>query len=437
MNRDWLGSYANYAHEYGDVVSYRIGPFRMALISEPRLIEQVVVGQAHKLKKSGIQQLIHPLIGDGIFLSEGDAWKRQRRLVSPPFHRQRIAMYGDLMVKSARAMLDEYREGELRDIYRDTTKLALTIVSTTLFDADLHGSMPEVERVLADAMEALSSRLDTPLPLPNWVPTPALRRLKRARERLDRVIDAFIEQRRRSDGSGKDLLSLLLAARDADTGGQLTARQVRDEAVTIFVAGFETTAIAMAWAFWLLARHPDVAARLRSEITSVLQGRLPTSDDLPRLGLLDGVVHEALRLYPPAWVFARDVLEDVQVGGYVIPKGWSVEFSQWVTHRDPRLWQEPHRFVPTRWENDLASKLPRFAYFPFGGGHRVCIGNAFAMMEIALVIATVLPRVNFEAIDPADVVPEPGFTLRPKQGVPLRVVGLRSSSVVPEVASAS
>ena len=419
LNRDWLGAYTKYAREYGDVVSYRVGPFRTALLFHPTLIEQAIVTHAAKLRKSPIQHLVQPLIGDGIFLSEGDPWKRQRRLVSPPFHRQRIGMYGDCMVRTTQAVVSEFKAGETRDIDKDVMRLVLRIVGRTLFGAEVSDKLANVEKALGEAAEALSARLDSGLPLPNWIPTPALRRLRAARRELDALIDHFIAQRRES--SSTDLLSLLLAARDADNGSGLTDRQVRDEAVTIFAAGFETTAIALAWSFWLLAHHPDVASRLRSELDQVLSGRLPTSDDLPRLKFVECVVHETLRLYPPAWTFARQALEDLELGGYRIPKGWGVEVSQWVTHRDPRFWDKPERFDPSRWEDDLVNKLPRFAFFPFGGGPRICIGNAFAMMEATLVIATIAPRVILEPVDGEVVVPEPGFALRPKPGMRLRV----------------
>jgi cytochrome P450 len=423
LNRDWLGCYTKYARQYGDVVSYRIGPFRTALISHPTLIEKVLVTHAAKLRKSPIQHLIRPLVGDGIFLSEGEPWKRQRRLTSPPFHRQRIGIYGDRMARHAGAVVAEFAEGQTRDIYQDMTCLALRIVSNTLFDVEVGGKLADVERVLARAMQALSSRLDSPLPLPNWVPTPALFGLRKARRELDSLIDDFIAQRRGS-ATGNDLLSLLLAARDSEGGSGLTHQQVRDEAITLFVAGFETTAIALAWTFWLLAHHAEIASCLRSELDAVLGGRLPTSEDLPKLKYLESVVLESLRLYPPAWVFARQTLEEIEVGGFRIPKGWGVEVSQWVTQRDPRFWDQPEKFDPSRWRDGLLSRLPRFAYFPFGGGPRTCIGNAFATMEAMLVVAAVSSRAVLEPVDGASVVPEPGFTLRPKPGVHLRVARL-------------
>lgn len=416
LNRDWLGTYAQYARQYGDVVSYRIGPFRSALVSHPALIEHLLVDRAASLRKSPIQRLIQPLVGEGIFLREGDSWKRQRRLVSPPFHRQRIARYGEAMIGIAERIAEEMRPGETRDIHRDTTRLALRIVSATLFGTDTDRGTAEVEAVLARAMRALTARLDTVFPLPNWMPTPSILGLRAARRDLDALIDDFITKRRSRSESATDLISLLLATRDADTNRGLTDREVRDEAVTIFVAGFETTAITLAWAFWLLAHHPEAASRLAVELHHVLAGRSLGADDLPRLKFTESIVLETLRLYPPAWLIARQTTEDVEVGDFCIPKGWNVEFSQWVTHRDPRFFERPEAFEPERWLTGLAARLPRFAYFPFGGGPRVCIGSSFAMMEAISAIAVFASRWTFEPDDSTTVKPDPGFTLRPAPG---------------------
>jgi cytochrome P450 len=433
MSRDWLAAYTAYARQFGDVVAYRIGSFKYALVSEPALIEQVLVANADRLKKPAIQRLIHPLLGDGLLLNEGEPWKRQRRLLSPMFHRQRVAQYGDLIARLAASLCAEFNDDEVRDIHKDMTRLTLRVVALAMFGTDIGTTVQEVERVLSRAMEALSARLDTPLPLPNWIPTRGVRRLREARRRLDMLIARFIDERRRSGEVAKpDLLSVLLSVRDAETGQGLSDVQVHDEAATIFVAGFETTAITLSWAFWLLANHPHANARLASELKEVLGGRAPTSDDLPRLRFADCVIRETMRLYPPAWLIAREVTRDLEVGAYRIPKGWTVEVSPWVTHRDPRFWQEPDAFIPERWENGLHERLPRFAYFPFGGGPRVCIGNAFAMLEAILVLSVVGQECCFEPIN-ATPRPEAGFTLRPSPGIPLRV---RRANVRPLVAQA-
>jgi cytochrome P450 len=421
MSRDWLAAYGDYARRYGDVVSYRIGPFRSALVNEPSLIEELLLSRADCLKKPSIQRLTHPLIGDGLFLNEGESWKRRRRLLSPPFHRQRVAAYGATMVEIADRVAAEFRDGELRDLYRDMMCLTLRVVGAVLFAAELESRAAEVERVLSKAMEALSARLDTPVPLPNWIPSRGVRRLRHARRNLDRLIQSFVDERRSTADSRVDLLSVLLSVRDAESGRRLNDRQIHDEAATLFVAGFETTAITLSWAFWLLAHHPTASSRLRTELADVLGKRLPTSDDLPHLKFTECVVRETMRLYPPAWLIAREVTHELEVGPFRIPKGWTVEVSQWLMHRDSRFWNQPDRFIPERWENGLAERLPRFAYFPFGGGPRTCIGGAFAMLEAVLVLATIARRFAFEPAEGHAVKPDPGFTLRPSPGVSLRV----------------
>jgi cytochrome P450 len=427
ITADWLGTMTRYAREYGDAYSYRMGPMRAVMVSDPALIEEVLAPKKPIFKKSSIQHLIRPLGGAGIFLSEGEFWKRQRRLVSPPFHRQQLATYAEAMVAITERISSKLEDGETRDVFQDTTQLALEVVARILFDADVNADAADVGRALTRAMEALSVRLHSAVPLPEWVPTPAMRKLRAAVRELDAVVYGFIA-RRRAEGGGRprDLLTLLLQARDESDGRGMTDEQVRDEAMTLFIAGFETTAITLAWALWLLAGHPEAAARLRTEVDTVLEGRAPTAQDLPRLPFTDAVVKETLRLYPPAWALPREVLEDFEIGGYRVPKGWMVGASQWVTHRDPRFWERPDEFDPARWESERVKRLPRYAYFPFGGGPRVCIGNAFATMEAVIVIAMLASRFDFETVDGHRPVPHPGFTLRPDPGVVLRVRRVRA-----------
>jgi cytochrome P450 len=420
MSRDWLGAYTRYARVFGDVVSYRVGPFRNVLVSDPAMIEQLLVSRSSELRKSPIQQLVRPLIGNGTFLLEGEPWKKRRRMVSPPFHRQTIALYAGTIVRLTSELVAQFKDGQVRDIYRDMTRLALQIVSRTLFDSDVGGVLVEVEPALERAAAALTSRLDAKFPLPNWVPTPAVLRLRAARRDLDGLIDRFVARRRADPRQGRDLISLLLATRDAESGLPLTTEQIRDEAVTIFIAGFETTAISLTWMLWLLAKHPVFMARLKAQVDTVLGGRLPTVDDVGRMSMAENIVLETMRLYPPAWIIGRQAASDLEVGGYRVPKGWGIEFSQWVVHRDPRWWSAPDDFDPDRWMDGLSDRLPRFAYFPFGGGSRVCIGNAFAKMEILLVLATMASEISFEQVGAASVTPEPGFTLRPATPIFLR-----------------
>ena len=420
MKQDWLAAYTRYARNHGNVVAYRIGPVRCALITDPELIADLLLRSGKRLKKSSAEQMLRPLVGNGIFLSEGAKWVQQRRLVAPPFHRDAVRVYATTMVEVANNHMTSFAANETRDFYRDAKQIGIRIVSSTLFGAEILQDSRRVEEIFTEAGEAISARLDSALPLPGWVPTKAVRRIRMARAEIDRLIDEVVAQRSKdSDPAARtDLISLLMSARTSEKGE--ADAQLKDEAATLFLAGFETTAITIAWAIWLIATHPTVAAHVRAELDGVLAGRSPTADDLPRLTYLEQVVFETMRLYPPAWLFAREAIEDLEVGGYRIPKGWSVEFSQWVMHRDPRFWERPEEFLPERWADGLASRLPRFVYFPFGAGSRICIGAAFAKMEAMLVLAAVLFQFDVQP-DGVDVTPDPGFILRPSPGVPLKL----------------
>jgi len=418
---DRLAALPRLQREYGDVVGFRLGPMRACLVSAPPLIEEVLQTRAKSFHKGAVSQLVRPTTGNGILLSEGDFWKRQRRMVQPPMHKARIAGYASTMVQIAERISDGFTDGEVRDLYEDMTRIGLAIAARTLFDVDVEGEAASFGDALKEMMSAIKARIDAAVPLPDWVPTPTMRRLKRSGKRLDKVLyDAIALRRAQPKSDREDLLSLLLAARDEDDGQGMTDQQLRDEAMTLFLAGFETSAINLGWVLHLVATHPDVADKLYAEIKSVLGDRPATGEDVPKLEYVDRVIKEAMRLFPPAWVTDRLALEDLELGGYTIKKGTDVWISPWVMHRDPRFWERPEVFDPDRWTADLAKKLPKFVYFPFGGGPRVCIGNAFAMMEVVLVTATVLRKFRL-APDGAAPSPEPGFTLRPVPGVRLKL----------------
>jgi cytochrome P450 len=421
MMADRLAAVTRWARDHGDVVRLRLGPLRAALVSKPELIEEVLVTRAKSFHKGVNEQLVRPTAGNGIFLSEGDYWKRQRRMVSPPMHKARVAGYGDTMVRIAELVSSRWQDGEERDFYEEMTRIGLAIAAKTLFDADVEGEAAHFGAVLREVMSSVKARIDSPVPLPDWIPTPTMRRLKRGRRNLDKLLTDAIAQRRAAGAPEReDLLSLLLAARDEDDGQGMSDEQLRDEAITLFVAGFETSAINLSWILHLISRHPKVADKLHAEV-SAFDHTLGAAD-MPKLKYVEHVVNEAMRLYPPAWIMDRIALEDLELGGFHIAKGTDVWVSPWVMHRDPRFWERPLEFDPDRWQNDLAKKLPKFVYFPFGGGPRVCIGNAFAMMEVVLVVATLARRFRFQAVGGKDPVPEPGFTLRPSPGVYLRAV---------------
>jgi cytochrome P450 len=414
-SRDPLGYMPKLVRDYGDIVTMRYYNFRVYFVSHPDYIEQVLVTHNRKFIKGRILRKNKQLFGNGLLTSEGDFWLRQRRLAQPAFHRTRVASYADTMVRYAERLQAEWKGGEERDIHADMMRLTLQIVAKTLFDADVDREARKVGLALEAIME-LNSDFRKLILTPKWLPTPRNIRATIATRRLDKIIFRFIEERRVSGKDSGDLLSMLLAARD-DDGSRMTDRQLRDEAITIFLAGHETTANALSWTWMLLSQNPAVEAKLHAELDAVLARRTPALDDLPSLRYTGHVITESMRLYPPAWGMARIAIEDVEIGGYPIPKGCGVSLAQWVVHRDPRWFDAPEEFRPERWDGDLMKRLPRFAYFPFGGGPRQCIGNNFAVMEATLLLATIAQRFRIRLVEGRPLVPMPSITLRPRSGV--------------------
>jgi cytochrome P450 len=422
----WRGSFFQYSrdpltflpeaiHTYGDVIGLRFLKFRIYFLNHPDMIEDLLVTQARKFEKGRVLKANKRLFGKGLLTSEGDFWLRQRRLAQPAFHRSRINSYAEAMVQYADSLVKTWKDGELRDIHVEMMGLTLQIVGKTLFGVEVTGEVQEVGHALEALME-LNSDFRRLMLVPGWMPTLTNIRAELAIRRLDKIIYKIIKQRRGSGEDRGDLLSMLLQAQDED-GSHMSDTQLRDEALTIFLAGHETTAVTLSWTWWLLAQHPEVEAKLHRELDSVLNGRTPTLDDLPSLRYTDRVITESMRLYPPAWGMARMAVEDTELAGYKIRKGSGVTVSQWAVHRDPRWFDEPLEFRPERWEGDLAKRLPRFAYFPFGGGPRQCIGNTFALMETALVLATIAQQFRFNIVPEHPVVPIASITLRPRYGI--------------------
>jgi len=420
--RDQLGFYAACAREYGDVVPVRFGPRRGLLLYHPDAIEEVLVTRNRDFIKSPGVRLLSRLLGKGLLLSEGTTWLRQRRLMQPAFHRQRVAVYGEVMTSLTVRRLADWRDGDVLDAHAEMMALTQAIVAKTLFDADVSDesyAIAEASNVLG---EDFGKRLGSLLQLlPDWVPTPANLRRGRAIRRLDEVVYRMIAARRLRREDRGDLLTMLLNAQDADDGSRMTARQVRDEVMTLFLAGHETTAMALSWTWYLLSRHPEVDARLADELRSVLGGRLPSVADLPKLTYTEMIVNESMRLYPPAYGIAREAVNPSEVAGYPIAPGLIVIMPTWVVQRDGRWFDEPEVFRPERWADGLASRLPRFAYFPFGGGPRQCIGNAFALMEAALILAAIAQRFRLTLEPGQRVTPTPYVTLRPEPGLRMRL----------------
>jgi cytochrome P450 len=421
LGRDQLGFYASCARQYGDVVVTRLGPYRAWMVYHPDTIEELLVTRARDFVKSPGVRLLRPLLGEGLLLSEGDFWLRQRRLAQPAFHRQRVAAYGEVMAAFAERHVTGWTDGAVVDVHAEMMALTQAIVGKTLFDADVSGDAHDAAQAAKILAEDFGARLTRIRLLPFWVPTPSNVKARRAIRRLDAIVHRIIAARRASGEDRGDLLSMLVHAQDADDGTRMTARQLRDEVMTIFLAGHETTAVALSWTWYLLAQHADVEARLAAELRKRLGGRAPTVADLPRLTYVDQIVAESMRLFPPAYGLGRQAVKPTELAGHRIARGDIVIAPTWVVHRDPRWFDKPEEFRPERWADDLARRLPRFAYFPFGGGPRQCIGNTFALMEATLIVAAIAQRVRLSLLPGQRITPTPYVTLRPEPDIRMRV----------------
>ena len=430
-SRDSTRKLERWARDYGDIVFYRFLDFHAYVLFHPQHIEQVLLGKTGDFVKGMTSRANPELFGNGLLTSDGEFWRRQRRLSNPAFHRQSLARYAEITTEEATRMLEPWKSGETRNIHNDMMNVTLRIVLRSLFGTELEKHM----RIIEPALEAImvSSSGFNSIAFYMRIPTPTRKQHFLAVDKLNEVVYALIARGRErlastqlptsngdslssTPGSAKDLLTLLLTARD-DDGNSMSDQQLRDEVITLLLAGHETTALNLSWAWYLLAQHPQIEEKLHSELDAVLAGRLPTAGDLPKLRYTDKVIRETLRLYPPAWRIFRRSQEQFQVGEYVIPAGSNIVMSQWVTHRDPRWFSEPTQFNPDRWNDEVAAKLPRFAYFPFGGGPRVCIGAGFAMMEAVLLLATIAQRYRMRLVSHQRVEPLASITLRPKNGI--------------------
>jgi len=407
----------------GDVSQIIIGPQPVALLSHPDDIQTMLVTRQRSFVKGRALEVTKVLLGEGLLTSEGEQHLRQRRLIQPAFHRDRLTGYGAAMTELADRQQRSWKPDELLDVHEQMMRVTLAIAGRTLFDADVEGDAHDV----AEALE-LSLRMFNRAILPmgmlfEFAPIPWVRELHRARRRMDALIHRLIQERRTEGRDRGDLLSMLINARDEE-GDQtgMSDRQLRDELITLMLAAHETTANALTWTWYLLSQHPEVEATLHAELDRVLGGQLPTPADLPALTYTRQVLAESMRLFPPAWAVERRAIEDVEIGGYTIAKGTVVLACQYFVHRDPRWWPEPERFIPERWTEPTADRpRPKFAYFPFGAGTRICIGEHFAWMEGMLVLASIAQRwrLRYEATTPP--IPEPLVTLRPRGGLPMRL----------------
>ncbi len=394
IRRDLLGFFTRCSREHGDVATIWFGPRKVYLLSHPAHIEQVLVTRNRAFQKHYALKFLRPLLGRGLLTSERDHWLRQRRLIQPAFDRIVLTGYGQAMVELTEQMLDGWSDGEPRDIFRDMTDLTLRIAAKTMMDIDIGPQLEQVAAATEVVMHDFRRRFQSAVTLPLWMPTLGNRRMKQAMKNLDEVIRGIIAEHRQSQGEHGDLLAMLMQARDADDGRGMTDQQLRDEVMTLLLAGHETTANTLSWTWYLLAQHPRAEATLRAELHEVLDGRSPTMADLPKLTFTEQIIKEAMRLYAPAYALGREACEDTTVGEYDVPRGTTLFMSQWVTHRDERWFDEPQKFKPARWTAEFERDRPRYAYFPFGGGPRACIGSTFAMMESVLLVAAIAQRVQ-------------------------------------------
>jgi cytochrome P450 len=419
--------YSRMQREFGDVVRMRAFPsFYWYLISNPSGIERIL--QTNQLNYPKAKLFIKPMslmVGQGMLTSEGEFWRRQRRLAQPAFHRQRIAALGETMVDTTEEMLYEwdraFANGIVFDVADEMMRLTLRIATLTLLSVDSSNDASRIGPALRVAFEHVNHRMSIPWAIPEFIPTPRNRRFNKAKRLLDEIVYSIIRDRRSTGTDTGDLLSMLLMARDEDTGEGMNDQQLRDEVLTIMIAGHETGAAALSWSWYLLGQNPDAEAKLLEELKRVLGGRIPTASDLPNLPYTRMVFEEAMRLYPPAWGLPRQSVEPEEFDGYQIPGKSLVVVSQFVTHRHPEFWDRPNDFIPERFTPENSAQRPRFAYFPFGGGARQCIGNSFAMMEAQLILATVAQRYRIKLLEGHEVDPDPTFTLRPRNGVKVRI----------------
>jgi cytochrome P450 len=422
FNRDMLG-FIERARDHGDIVRMRFLYLTAYFLYHPDDIEYVLSTNAKNFIKSRSVRspFFQRLVGNGLLTSEGEFWRRQRRLAQPAFHRQRISGYGDVMVEYAERLISSWSEGETRDIHQDMMRLTLEIVVRTLFNADVSGDAAKVERALSEIVKPFSSQATVKWILDNRFPTKTHRHFNECAKEIDEIVYRIIAERRASGSDQGDLLSMLLAAQDEDDGSQMTNRQLRDEVMTLFLAGHETTALTLSWTWYLLAQNPAAEQTFHAELDEVLAGRLPNAADLSRLKFTEMIAKESMRLYPPAFALGRESIEECEVGGFRMPAKTQVFMFQWAVQRDPRFFDQPNSFVPERWTEQFAGSLPKYAYFPFGGGPRACIGNYFAMMEVVLLLATIGQRFRFSLLPEHPVGLLPAMSLRPKDGIKVMV----------------
>jgi Cytochrome P450 len=421
LQRDPIPFFAGVASEYGDAAQFFVGPQQIFFFNHPDLIRDLLVTQHRSFHKSRVLQRSKVIFGEGLLTSEEQVHLRQRRLVQPAFHRERIALYAEVMIDRAAKLGERWGDGEVLDIHHEMMGLTLSVVAKTLFDADVDEDADEIGHALTQLVDLFPMLMNPLANLLRKLPFPQTMRFRRALASLDRTVYGIIDERRRSGDDRGDLLSMLLMAVDEEgDGGGMTDQQLRDEAMTLFLAGHETTANALAWTWYLLSQNPDALGAMHRELDGVLGDRLPVPADYVRLPYTEMVVAESMRMFPPAWAVSRLAIEDAMVGEWLVPRGAVVVASPAVTHRDKRWWPDPDRFDPLRFTAEEKAARPKLSYFPFGAGPRICIGEGFAWMEAVLIVATLAQRWRMELVS-HDVQAQASITLRPKGGIRMRL----------------
>ena len=412
------------------IVRFRLGPRRCYLVSEPDLIRDVLVTQhRHMARDPLVRRILQKTLGGGLLTSDGEYWKRQRRMIAPALHLKRVQGYADTMVQHALALAERWRDGQEADVEKEMDQLTLSIVTAALFRVDSRVHAAAVAETLPALQAIATSQFDRLVQVPDWLPTPEQRRQRRLTGKLSRIVLDAIHKRRAGHAEGDDLLSMMVQIADAETGERMTDEEIRAEVITLYLAGFDTTALTLTYVWYELARQPALEARFHDELDRVLGGRPPQFNDLDQLPYTRTLFKEALRLYPAVYFTVRAVAEPIELGGHSIPRGSVLMISPFAMHRHPDLWEEPERFDPERFADDAERDWHKFKYFPFGGGPRICIGNQFALTEGPLILATLAQHYRFELLHPErPLVLEPQITLGPKGGMPMRFRRRRDES---------
>jgi cytochrome P450 len=424
VKRDTTGVFVDTARRFGAVAYMKFGPRHGFLLNDPADVRHVLQDNARNYIKSPLYTKLRMFLGNGLLTSDGDFWLRQRRIAQPAFRRQRLVALADVMAGLARQTADRWQpiaaSGRPVDVEDEMMRLTRTVVLRSLLGADLGPFTATIDREWAIINHYIGESFWT-LGLTEWVPTPRRRRFHAARAVLRAAVDHVIQQRRRTGGDHPDLLSLMMSARDEDTGERMTDDQLRVEVITFLLAGQETTALALTWAWYLLSQHPAERDRLEQELDTVLEGRAAEYADLANLPYSRMVIDEALRLYPPAWGLSREAVGDDVLGGYRLPRGWMAFIVPYVLHRLPQFWDDPERFDPTRFLPERSANRPKFAFIPFGAGPRQCIGNHFALLEAHLIVATLAQRYRLHLVPGHKVETWPLITLRPRYGMRMTI----------------